>query len=374
MDFHLSDEQRLLKDSVDRLIDDHYGDFARRRAYAQEPFGYSARLWATFADLGLLGLPFAEDAGGSGGGPVETMIVMEALGRGLALDPDLSGIVLSGGILRRAGGHALVPAIVAGTARVAFAHVERQARYDLHDVAATARRNAHGWVLDGEKGLVLHGDSATHLLVSARTGGASRAADGLSLFLLDAGADGVSRRGYATQDGMRAAEVSLVRVHAAEEALVGPLGDAAPLIDAAVDATLAALCAEAVGAMAAVQALTVDYLKQRKQFGAAIGSFQVLQHRAVDMLIAVEQARSMALYAAMMADDPDPQARRVAIASAKVQVNRSARLVGQEAIQLHGGIGMTMEYKSGHYSKRLAMIETLFGDTEHHLRTVARAM
>jgi pimeloyl-CoA dehydrogenase small subunit len=363
MDFDLSDEQRLLKDSVDRLVDDHYGDFARRQAHAREPGGFSARLWALFADLGVLGLPFPQEQGGSGGGPVETMIVMEAFGRGLVLEPYFASIVLGGGCLR-AGGHAgLLPRVMDGTARLAFAHVERQSRYDLHDVATLARHNGGGWVLEGDKSIVLHGDSATHLVVSARSSGSVRDAGGLTLFLVD-----------ATQDGLRAAEISLAQVRVPDDAVIGPADDAAPLIDAVVDVALAALCAEAVGAMAALQALTVDYLKQRKQFGSSIGKFQVLQHRAVDMLVAVEQARSMAMYAAMMATDPDPDARRVAIASAKVQVNRSSRLVGQEAIQLHGGIGMTMEYKAGHYFKRLAMIETLFGDTEHHLRTVAEGL
>ncbi len=374
MDFDLSDEQRLLKDSVDRLIDDHYGDFTRRQAYAREPHGFSARLWETYAELGLLGLPFAEAQGGSGGGPVETMIVMEAFGRGLVLEPYLASVILGGGLLRAGGHGALVPGVVDGSARLTFAHVERQARYDLRDVATTARRDGAGWVIEGDKSVVPHGDSATHLVVSARTGGGRREPMGLTLFLVAATAEGVSRRGYPTQDGMRAAEISLAQVRVADDAVLGPVGGAAPLIDAVVDAAIAALCAEAVGAMAALQALTVDYLNQRRQFGTAIGGFQVLQHRAVDMLVAVEQARSMAMYAAMMADEPDPATRRAAIASAKVQVNRSARLVGQEAIQLHGVIGMTMEYKAGHYFKRLAMIETLFGDTEHHLRAVAQAV
>jgi pimeloyl-CoA dehydrogenase small subunit len=373
MDFDLSDEQRLLKDSVDRLIDDQYSDFARRAAYAREPDGFSARLWATFAELGLLGLPFSEQQGGSGGGGVETMLVMEAFGRGLVLEPYLASIILAGGFLR-ASGSDLIPSVIDGTARLAFAHVERQARYDLHDVATRATRDGTGWVIEGDKSIVLHGDSATHLVVSARTAGGRRDPAGLTLFLLEAHAEGVSRRGYATQDGLRAAEISLARVRAGGDAVLGAVDGAAPVIEAVVDAALAALCAEAVGAMAALQALTVDYLKQRRQFGTAIGGFQVLQHRAVDMLIAVEQARSMAMYAAVMADEPDPLTRRNAIAGAKVQVNRSARLVGQEAIQLHGGIGMTMEYKAGHYFKRLAMIETLFGDTEHHLRSVAEAL
>lgn len=373
MDFDLTEEQRLLKESVDRLVDDEYGDFSRRQAFAREPNGFSERMWSTYAELGLLGLPFAEDQGGSGGGPVETMIVMEAFGRGLVLEPYFASIVLGGGLLRAADATALIPRVVDGSARLAFAHVERQARYDLHDIATTARRDGAGWVIEGDKGVVLHGDSATHLVVSARTGGGRRDAAGITLFLLDATAEGVSRRGYPTQDGLRAAEVSLAQVRVADDRRIGPVDGAAPLIGTVVDAALAALCAEAVGAMAALQALTVDYLKQRRQFGAAIGSFQVLQHRAVDMLVAVEQARSMAMYAAMMATESDPAARRAAIAAAKVQVNRSARSVGHEAIQLHGGIGMTMEYKAGHHFKHLTMLESLFGDTEHHLVVVAQA-
>ena len=373
MDFDLSEEQRLLAESAGKLIEARYGDFTRRAAYAAEPDGFSAAVWQEFADLGLLGLPFAEAQGGSGGGPVETMIVMEAFGRGLVLEPYFASVVLGGGLLR-AVGHELVARVMDGTARIAFAHTEPQGRYNLHDVAVTARRVPGGRVLDGAKSVVLHGDSATHLVVSARTSGGRRDAEGISLFLLDAAADGISRRGYATQDGLRAAEILLSGVAVPDSALLGAEGAAARVIDAVVDTAIAALCAEAVGAMAALQAMTVDYLKQRRQFGTAIGSFQVLQHRAVDMLIAVEQARSMTMYAAMMASEPDAAVRRAAIAQAKVQVNRSARLVGQEAIQLHGGIGMTMEYKAGHYFKRLAMIETLFGDTEHHLRIAADAM
>lgn len=373
MDFDFSDEQQLLHDSVNRLIDDRYSDFSRRATYAQEPDGFSAANWALFADMGLLGLPFAESLGGSGGGPVETMIVMEALGRGLALEPYFASVILGGGFLRLLE-HPAAEHVADGSVRLAFAHSERQSRYDRYDVAAAAQRTANGWEIAGEKSLVLHGGSATHLIVSARTGGERRDADGLSLFMVDAHTPGVARRAYPTQDGSQAAEISFTGVQVPETALLGELGGAAPLIDAVLDAAIAALCAEAVGAMAALQALTVDYLKQRRQFGTTIGSFQVLQHRAVDMLIAVEQARSMAMYAAMMANEPDAAIRRTAIAQAKVQVNRSARLVGQEAIQLHGGIGMTMEYKAGAYFKRLTMIESLFGDTDHHLRVVADAL
>ena len=375
MDFDLSEEQGLLRDSVGRLIDDSYGDFDRRKAYAAEPHGFSAALWARYAELGLLGLPFAESDGGYGGGPVETMLVMEAIGRGLALEPYLATVVLGGGFLRLGGNAAqraqLVPRIADGTLRLAFAHAERQARYDLADVTTTARREGDGFVLDGAKSLVLHGDFADLLVVSARLSGGRRDRGGLGLFLVAADAPGVVRRGYGTQDGQRAAEVTLEQVRVAPDAAIGVPGDGYALIERVVDGALAALCAEAVGAMQALHEMTVEYLKTRKQFGVPIGSFQALQHRAADMLVALEQARSMAMYAAMMADATDDAERHTAIAAAKVQVNDSARMIGQTAIQLHGGIAMTQEYKAGHYFRRLTMIESLFGDTEHHLRAVA---
>jgi len=371
MDFDLTDEQRLLKDSVERLIADRY-DFEARRKFARDPDGWSSALWAQYAQLGLLGLPFAEAQGGFGGGPVETMLVMEAFGRGLILEPYHAAVVLGGGLVRRAGSEAqqaaLIPAIAEGTLKLAFAHVERHSRYELSDVATTARRDGESWLLDGAKSVVLHGDCADQFIVTARTGGGQRDAAGVGLFLVDARADGVARRGYPTQDGLRAAEVTLSGARA--EALGDPAGGL-PIAEHVVDEAIAALCAEAVGVMAAMHELTVEYLKTRKQFGRAIGEFQVLQHRAVDMLVAVEQARSMATFATMMATEPNPIERRRAMAAAKVQIGRSGKLVGQEAIQLHGGIGMTEEYKVGHYFKRMTMIDMLYGDADTHLSRLA---
>jgi pimeloyl-CoA dehydrogenase small subunit len=376
MDFDLTDEQRLLQDQVNRVIADEY-EFERRKAYAKEAPGFSLERWAQFAELGLLGLPFDEALGGIGGTPVETMIVMEAFGRGLVVEPYLATVVLGGGLVRFAGSsaqqRALVPEIAAGRLRLAFAHTERQSRFDLADVATTARADGAGFVLDGHKGVVLHGDSADTLIVSARTGGGQRERDGISLFLVDRRAAGVAVQGYATVDGLRAAEITLRAVRLGSDALLGPRDHALPLIERAVDAAIAALAAEAVGAMAVAHELTIDYLKTRKQFGVPIGSFQALQHRAVDMLVALEQARSMASLATMVADSTDDAERRRTISAAKVQIGRSGRIVGQQAIQLHGGIGMTMESKVGHYFKRLAMIDTLFGDADHHLALVARA-
>jgi pimeloyl-CoA dehydrogenase small subunit len=375
MDFDLSEEQRLLKESLDRLIADRYA-FEQRKAYAQGVEGWSRELWRQYAELGLLGLPFSEAEGGSGGGPVETMLVMEAFGRGLVLEPFFTTVVLGGGFLRH-GGNAklrreLVPKIADGSVTLALGQTERHSRWNLADVSTIARRDGATWVLDGEKGVVLHGDSANKLIVTARVGGGQRDPEGIGVFLVDAAAPGVSRRGYPTQDGLRAAEVTLAGVRVGPDAVLGEPGAGLPLVERVVDEGIAALCAEAVGAMAAMHELTVEYLKTRRQFGREIGSFQVLQHRAVDMLMALEQARSMAMYATMMAAEENATERRDAISAAKVQIGRSGKFVGQQAIQLHGGIGMTMEYKVGHYFKRITMIDTIFGDADYHLRALAR--
>jgi pimeloyl-CoA dehydrogenase small subunit len=375
MDFDLSEEQRLLKESLDRLIGDRYA-FEQRKGYAQSPQGWSRELWAQFAELGLLGLPFEERHGGSAGGPVETMIAMEAFGRALALEPYLATVVLGGGFLRHGGSAEqcadLIPQIADGSLTVAFAHTERQSRYDLYDIETRAVRDGAGWMLDGKKGVVVHGDTADKLVVTARVGGGRRDRDGVAAFIVDGKTAGVSRLGYPTQDGLRAAEITLANVRVGPEGALGEPGKALPLIERVVDEAIAALCAEAVGAMAVMHELTVEYLKTRRQFGREIGSFQILQHRAVDMLIALEQARSMAMFATMMAAEENAAERRNAVAAAKVQIGRSGKFIGQQAIQLHGGIGMTMEYKVGHYFKRVTMIDTMFGDADHHLRELAR--
>ncbi len=371
MDFDFNDDQRMLRDSVERLITDRYG-FEQRRRYAAQPDGWSREVWGQLAELGLLGLPFAEEHGGFGGGATETMMVMEAFGRGLVVEPYLATVILGGGLIRHAGSGqqqtAILPEVAAGKLILAFAHVERHSRYNLADVATTARRDGGFWVLNGEKSVVLHGDSADKLLVTARTGGSERDRGGIGVFLVDANAPGVTRRGYPTQDGLRAAEISFDNAPA--EA-VGDPGGGLPVAERVVDEAIAAICAEAVGGMTQMHEITVDYLKTRKQFGRAIGEFQVLQHRSVDMFVSLEQARSMAMYATMMASADDAAERGRAMSAAKVQIGKSGRHIGQEAVQLHGGIAMTMEYKVGHYFKRMTMIELMFGDTNHHLAAVA---
>jgi pimeloyl-CoA dehydrogenase small subunit len=375
MDFDLTEEQRLLRDSVDRLLADHY-DFAKRRSYLAEPEGHSKDMWGRYAELGLLGLPFAEEYGGFGGGAIETMLVMEAFGRVLALEPYLATVVLSGTALRLAGSDAqqsaILPQIAEGAMTLAFAHGERQARYDLNDVLTTAKANARGgWVLDGAKSVVVYGDNAERLIVSARSSGERDDPDGIGLFLVDPKANGVARRSYPMRDGTRAAEISLSGVEVGADDVLGESGKALPVIERVVEAGIAAVAAEAVGAMEAMHAMTLEYLKTRQQFGKPIGQNQALQHRSAEMLIALEQGRSMAMLAAMMVDEPDAQERAHNISMAKVGVGQSARFVSQNAVQLHGGIGMTEEYAVGHYFRRCMVIEHLFGDTAHHLSRIA---
>ena len=374
MDFDLTDEQRLLSDSVGRLMADTYS-FEKRRALIREPEGYSTALWSRYAELGLLGLPFAEDFGGFGGGGVEVMLVMEAFGRALALEPYLPTVVLGGTALRLAGSRdqqeAVLPLVAEGSMKLAFAHGERASRYDLTDVTTTATASGGGYVLEGAKSVVLHGDSADRLIVSARTGGARDEAGGISLFLVDANANGVARRGYALRDGTRAAEITLSGVQAGAADLLGPAGEAFPVIGRVVECGIAAMCAEAVGAMESMQAMTLEYLKTRQQFGKPIGENQALQHRAADMLVALENARGMAMLAAMMVDESDAAERERNIAMAKVGVGQAGRFVSQQSIQLHGGIGMTEEYAVGHFFRRVMVIEHLFGDTAHHLNRLA---
>ena len=372
MDFDLSEDQRLLKDSVDRLVADQY-QFEQRKKYLREPAGYSAAMWDQITEMGLLGLPFEETLGGFGGGAIETAIVMEAFGRGLVLEPYFATVILGGGLLRRCAPAALLgalaPQVTAGKLKLAFAHVERHSRYNLADVSTQAKRDGSCYVLEGAKSVVIHGDTADRIFVTARIAGEQRARNGIGLFLIDAAAPGVAKRGYPTQDGLRAAELTLTNVRVATDDLLSD--NALPTVEHVVDEAIAALCAEAVGTLQSMQDLTLEYLKTRKQFGRPIGSFQVLQHRSVDMLVAVEQARSMAMFAAVMAAEENPIERRRAISAAKVQIGRSARHVGQEAIQLHGGIGMTNEYAAGHYFKRATMIDQLYGDADTHLSYLA---
>ena len=367
MDFDLSDEQRLVGDNLARLLKDKYG-FESRKTYAATAHGFSEELWRQYAELGLLGAPFAEEDGGYGGGAVEIMLTQEAFGRALALEPYFATVVLAGSALRH-GATAeqraeLIPGIASGELRLALAHAEPQSGWDPLDVKTSAKPDGDGFLLTGEKGLVVNGDSAHKLIVLARVGGAQRDRDGLGLFLLNADAPGVTRRGYPTQDGRRAAEITLA---GARGTALGEQGKAGPVILRVLDDAIAALAAEAAGAMAEAVEMTTEYMKTRKQFGVPIGSFQALQHRAADMVVALEQARSMMYLAVMSCDEADAATRARSMSAAKAQIGRSAKFIGQQATQLHGGIAMTWEYKLGHLFKRLTMIDMSCGDADHHL-------
>ncbi|WP_394828210.1 acyl-CoA dehydrogenase family protein [Pendulispora albinea] len=371
MDFQFTEEQKQLRDVLDRFIAKEYG-FETRRQIVKEPLGFRRATWEKFAELGLLGLTIPEAHGGFGGGAVDTLLVMEAFGRGLVVEPYLSSVVLSGGLLRELGNEAqkseLLPAIAAGQKLFAFAHYEQGSRYELEHVSArAARKGPAQYALTGKKTVVLHGGSADRFIVSARTSGEAGDAEGISLFLVDARAPGVSLRDYPTQDGQRAAEVALDAVTVADEARLGEEGRALPGIERVVDFAIAALCAEAVGCMGALNAQTLEYVKTRKQFGVPIGKFQVLQHRMADMFIHTEQARSMSYLAAVKVHASDPAERRRALSAAKALVGQSSRFVGQQAIQLHGGMGVTDELEVSHHFKRLTAINLTFGDAEHHL-------
>lgn len=373
MNFDLTDEQRLLKDSIDRLVREQYA-FEQRRQIIKDGW---RPMWRRYAELGFLGLPFGEEHGGSGAGMAEVAIVMEALGRALAMEPYLSSVVLAGTALRQGATEAqkrqFIPELIAGSAVFTVAFAEPNDRGDFARVACTARSMAKGWSLSGEKALVLHGDSADWFIVSARSPGAAKE-EGVSLFLVDTKTPGVKINGCSTIDGAGAADVEFTDVHVPEGGLLGQVGGGWPVIENVLAAGVAATAAEAVGCMDALMSITTDYLKTRKQFGQPIGAFQALQHRAADMLIELECARSMSLYGVAMWSDPHRVLRSRAMSAVKARVGRAARFVGQQAIQLHGAIGMTEEYPVSHYFRKLTLLGLLFGDGEHHLSLLSESL
>jgi alkylation response protein AidB-like acyl-CoA dehydrogenase len=362
MDFDLTEEQQALADSLGRLLAARYTPVSRQAGIVA-PQGYAQERWQEFAELGLTALPFAESEGGLGGTAVETMLVMEAFGRALVVEPYLPSVVLAGQALRLGGDDAQrarwIPGLADGTLIATLAWVEPGRRHD-HEAAVEAVPAEGGWTLHGRKCAVAFGDVADLLLVSART------PLGTQLFLVEANAPGLARKGFPTIDNSRAADLVLTGTPAAP---LGGLG----LLEHVLDFGIAAIAAEAVGVMAEMHAMTVDYLKTRKQFGRAIGEFQVLQHRAVDMLMALEAARSMAMFAAMTVEDTDAVRRRPCLSAVKIQIAQSLRSVAQAAVQLHGGIGVTMEYRLGGYVRRATVLESLFGDHAKHVRHLAEA-
>ena len=370
MDFSFSEEQNLLQQSIERFIQNDYS-FAARQSTVKEDLGYDTGKWRTFAELGWLGVPFPEDDGGFGGTAIESIIMCEQFGKGLVVEPFLATVVLAGGAIRIGGDKAQraawLPGITDGSLQAALAYAEPQGRYNLADLVTTGERSDGGYVLNGYKAVVLNGPAADVLVVSARTSGEQRDEEGVSLFIVPADSPGVSRRDYPTVDAFRASEVTLDNVQVGDEALLGEAGAGLPILQQAVDEGTLAVGAEAVGCMEVLYKDTVEYCKTRKQFGQPIGKFQVLQHRMVDMFMEHEQSKSLMFMAAMRMDEGyGPEAQK-AVSALKVQVGTSGRFVGQNAVQLHGGMGMTDELRIGHYFKRLTMIDTLFGNVDHHL-------
>ena len=366
MDFNFKEEQQQFADALKRWVSKDYS-FEERRKIIASSEGVSSQAWATLAELGMTALPVPEEQGGFNGSAVDMFVVMQELGRGLVVEPYLA-TVIGAQFLKMGGGHeGLLEQVAGGELRLACALGERQSRHELRDIAATAVASGDGYVINGAKSVVLHGAQAGSLVVSARSGGGQRDEAGISLFVVPAGAPGVSITDYRTLDGMRAADVVFDQLRVDRAALVGAAGQGWPILEAAADYGAGLLCAEALGAMEAIFAATLEYLKTRTQFGAPIGKFQALQHRMADMYIHLEQARSMALLAAVKLGSGDAAERRRVVSAAKYRVGQAARFVGQQAVQLHGGMGVTDELPAAHHFKRLTMIELSFGDSDHHL-------
>jgi len=373
MDFEFTEDQSMLRDTITRVVRDKY-DFEARKNTLKSESGWRPELWAEFAELGLLMAPLPEEMGGLGGGPLDAMIVMEEFGKGLVVEPYIPTVVVAGNFLAHAGTAAQKEehgtAITSGTGIFAFAYAEPKGRFDLADLETTATKDGAGYLINGHKAVVIGAPWASHVIVTARTAGGRRERNGVSVFIVPKDAKGVSTRDYPTVDGSRASEVYFENVSVGADAVIGTIDGALPLVEAVTDHAIAALCAEACGAMKVAQAQTVDYARQRKQFGVAIASFQVLQHRMVDMFMAAEQSVSMT-YMVNLKLGESAHDRMKAASAAKVQIGRAGRLVGQEAIQIHGGMGMTDELAVGHYFKRLTMIDAQFGNVDFHVKRYA---
>lgn len=374
MDFKLTEEQQMLQETAARLVRDTYTFDKREKASASDT-GFSVEFWQQMGELGLTAIPFPEELGGFGGTGVENMLIMKELGRGICLEPYMESVIFAGGLITQLGSdtqkEALLGAIASGELQAAVALDEPNSHYQLSEVQTTAKQQGDSWSLTGRKAVVIGGHTAGKILVSARTAGDLRDQQGISLFIVDPASTGVTRRNYATVDGRKACELFLDN---AQGELLGQAGEAFDAISYQAGRAIAALCAEAVGAMEVACDITLDYLKTRKQFGVPIGKFQVLQHRMVDMRTELEQATSMAILAACVADQADDAERARTLTAAKFMINRCGRKVAEEAIQLHGGIAMTWEYSLAHYAKRLVMISHQLGDDDHHLEAYAKQM
>ena len=371
MDFSFSDEQTLLQESVSRFITNDYG-FESRQKHSRSDAGYSLENWQTFAELGWLGVPFSENHGGFGGGAVETMLMMEEFGKGLVVEPYLATVVACGSALNGFGSEdqksSFIPEIIDGSKLWALAFAEPQGRFNLADLTTTATASNGSYLLSGHKSVVINGPNANFFIVSVRTSGEQRDETGVSLFIIPSDAKGLSRRDYPTVDGQRASELILDNVELDEASRLGEEGQGLNILQQAIDFATLAIGSEAVGCMEVLYKDTVEYCKNREQFGQPIGKFQVLQHRMVDMFMEHEQSKSLMFMAAMRWDEGYGAEAQKAVSAFKVQVGKSGKFVGRSAVQLHGGMGMTDELNIGHYFKRLTIIDTMFGNVDHHLK------
>ena len=377
MDFSYSDEQQMLQDSVQKFVHNQY-DFETRKGILNRTKGYSDEYWQLFAELGWLTVPFREEDGGFGGSAVDLLVMMEEFGKGIVVEPFIATAVIAGGLISELGSQQqkeeLIPQIMEGRLQLATAFAETGSRYNLASVATTAIKNGDRYIINGEKIVVLNGPDADKILVTVRTSGEERSVDGISILLVDASSAGISKVSYSAVDGHRQAEISFKSVSVPASALLGVEGNALEALSQVIDRATLAVCAEAVGAMGVLLKKTVEYTKTRKQFGTAIGTFQALQHRMAEMFVECELARSIVIMAAMKLDSGESAAEKAkAVSAAKSKVGRAMRKVGQESVQLHGGIAITDELDVGHYFKRVTTIENMFGNTDFHTMRFARS-
>ena len=376
MNFTLSEEQQMLKDSVEKFLQQNY-EFETRRALADSELGYSEKNWKTFAELGWISVPFAEASGGFGGSMVDVITLTEALGQALVTEPFVASLILGGRLVELLGDEeqkqAVIPSLISGDLQLALAHTERGAGGDPSCVGCEAFRDGDDYLLSGDKLMVLNGPSADKLLVTARSSGGERHRQGIEVFLVDAAGSGISKRCYRTLDGLRAADIYFDQVPLPAAARLGDPASNIAAIESVIDEALVAFAGEAIGAMEILTHDTVEYAKTRKQFGTAIGKFQALQFRMVDMWIAHQQSRS-ALYLAALGQSEGGSVAQRAASALKVKTTKASRFVGEQAVQIHGGIGTTDELRVGHYFKRLLCIEALLGSMDYHLDRYARLM
>ena len=370
MDFTFNEEQTLIQDQVDQFVQKEY-DWETRQSLSNSDLGFGEDNWKKFAELGWLGISVSEESGGFGGSAIESMLIMEAFGKGLVLEPFLETMIMSGGILDNHGSDqqksSILEPAIAGEMQLALAYAEPQSRFNLSDVVTEAKEEGENFILNGYKSVVMNGPSAEKIILSARTSGSQMEEEGISLFIVDAASEGINRTNYKTVDGKRASDITIENLSVSKENIIGPINSGFAILDSAIDTAILAISAEAVGAMEVLYKTTVEYTKTREQFGTAIGKFQVLQHRMVDMFMEYEQCKSLLYMATMKHEEGSADAKK-AISGLKYQVGKAGKFIGQQAVQLHGGMGVTDELNVGHYFKRLTTVGTIFGNTDYHLK------